>query len=195
MKSRLSDVEAVLLTGGASRRMGTDKASLMIDGRPLAERVAAELAEVCDPVTVLGREPLEGYLFLADKGEYEGPLAALSRFEPRKEKVFVASCDLPGFSHELVAFLHTRVGASEAALTEMDGRLQPLCAIYDRRAIGTAKDLVKKGERRVMTWIETLDKVVVSSSESPSPHWVKNVNTPSELKDFIRSTRNGSIGR
>ena len=91
------DIEAILLTGGASRRMGVDKAALTVGGMPLGEKIARELAKTCDRVTVLGKHPIPGLEFLADEGDYEGPLLALSRFKPTRQHVFVASCDLPLF--------------------------------------------------------------------------------------------------
>ena len=45
----------LLLTGGRSRRLGADKAGLVLDGETLAHRMAARLAAVCDPVLEVGR--------------------------------------------------------------------------------------------------------------------------------------------
>ena len=96
-------IEAVLLTGGASRRMGEDKAALLVDGEPLGHRTARVLAEAGYPVTVLGAEPLEGHGFQRDASPHEGPLTALRRFKPTAEAVFVAACDMPVFDSRLVS--------------------------------------------------------------------------------------------
>ena len=46
-----------VLCGGASRRMGTDKAFVEVGGQPMAERVAAALEEAgCAPVVFVGGE-------------------------------------------------------------------------------------------------------------------------------------------
>src|SRR4051812_28771963 len=95
-------LEAVLLTGGASRRVGEDKAKLLVEGEPLARRISRLLIDSAIPVTVLGGEPLPDCEFLADEEAFRGPLAAISRFIPSREYVFVCSCDVPGFSPELI---------------------------------------------------------------------------------------------
>ena len=44
----------LLLTGGASRRLGTDKATIVWQGETLAVRAAVVLAQVCAPVLEVG---------------------------------------------------------------------------------------------------------------------------------------------
>src|SRR5438132_14472 len=67
----------LLLTGGASRRMGTDKALIEVDGQRLAERAAAVLAAVADPVVEVGPgwSPLPA---VREDPPGSGPLAAVS---------------------------------------------------------------------------------------------------------------------
>src|SRR5690349_7725088 len=120
------EIEAVLLTGGASSRMGQDKAKMLVHGEPMAARIARLLSESGIPVTVCGREPLDGCSFLADDAAFQGPFVALSRFEPRAPFVFVASCDLPGFSASVVELLRARIADRDAAIPVMEGPMQPL---------------------------------------------------------------------
>lgn len=170
-------LEAVLLTGGASRRMGQEKSKLLVAGEPLGQRIARLLTEGEIPVTVLGREPLPGCSFVADEEELAGPLAALARFTPSREFVFICSCDVPGFSPELVSDLESQISHHEAAVPVVDGRLQPLCALYHGSAFAKATDLVRDGEKRIMRWVDALNVVHVSPREES---WASNVNTPEE---------------
>src|SRR5580692_6938300 len=96
------NVEAVVLTGGRGRRMGDDKARIVIDGVPMGLRLVRSLLSLEIPVTVLGREPIEGAAFVPDADAYAGPLAALEIFVPSHQHVFIASCDLPRFDSRLV---------------------------------------------------------------------------------------------
>ena len=90
----MGSIEAVVLTGGESRRMGFDKASIAIDGVPQADRIVRQFLAAGLPVTVLGRQPINGAAFLPDEEMFGGPIAALTRFVPSAEFVFVSSCDL-----------------------------------------------------------------------------------------------------
>src|SRR5580704_6177217 len=68
----------LLLTGGSSRRMGQDKATLVLaDGRTFAQTVAACLSQVADPVLEIGPGK-SGLIAIADELPGSGPLAALS---------------------------------------------------------------------------------------------------------------------
>ena len=128
-----NDFEAVILTGGASRRMGVDKASLVVDGKRLVERLIQDLVSIDCPVTVLGREPEPGARFLADSVEYAGPLTSLRNFESSREFVFVLSCDVVRFSVETVVKFLEEIGNYDAVVPVVDGFEQPLCALYSDR--------------------------------------------------------------
>ncbi len=177
-------IEGVLLTGGASRRMGADKARLMVDGEPLAERIARSLAEHCSRVTVLGREPLDGCDFLEDQEEFAGPLIALSRFAPTADAVFVVSCDLPRFDGRLVPFLDSLRDGWQAVVPQADAHLQPLCAVYSAEAWTHLNHTVEEGKRSLMAWLERLRYRTVDPEEIADagidPLAIRGANSPEE---------------
>lgn len=162
--------------------MGEDKAKIVVQGEPLANRIARLLAEAGLRVTVCGREPIDGFPFIPDREEFAGPLAALAGFRPADGLVFVASCDLPGFDASLVGFLEARLGSHDACFPALDGRLQPLCGLYRASALEKARELAEAGEKRIMRWIEGLDCAV---AEGVDPSWIANVNTPEDLRSSL----------
>ncbi|HWP30277.1 MAG TPA: molybdenum cofactor guanylyltransferase [Fimbriimonadales bacterium] len=185
------EIEAVLLTGGASLRMGCDKGEIKIRDKTIAERIVQELRGLGIPITVLGNRPIEGCRFLKDEEAYAGPARALSKFVPEKDYVFVVSCDIPNFDAKLVPFLYERSMGGDVAIPRVDGELQPLCALYKREAFGILKDLVESGEKRVMGWIKRLRVKVVEEDElfeNFDPWAIRNINTPEELEHFLSSS-------
>lgn len=182
-------IEAVLLTGGASRRMGSSKADAPVDGVPMARRIAQALLDEGMPVTVLGREPLSCCRFLPDAEEYAGPSAALARFEPAEPRVFVASCDLARFDARLPAALAAIMADQEAAAPVLDGRAQPLCAVYSAEAFAVLRRLTAAGERRLMPWFDALRWRPVTANDLAAagldPRCVQSANTPDELRALL----------
>ncbi|MGV3614830.1 MAG: molybdenum cofactor guanylyltransferase [Fimbriimonas sp.] len=187
------NLEAVILTGGASRRMGQDKASLPIDGIPQAQRIVDELRAKGLPVTVLGRVPIEGAAFLADAEEFAGPAAALARFHPTADAVFVASCDLPLFDIRIVDLLLDHLGERLAVAPIVDTWRQPLCALYRSTAFGSLTQVVAEGYRCPMRWLDRLDPVLLDEEAllavGIDPRATLGANTPEELSDALRHRR------
>ncbi len=172
-------LEGVLLTGGASSRMGRDKATLEIDGEFLSHRLARVMIQVCEQVTVLGREPIEGYAFLEDSEEYGGPLVALSAFRPSADRVFVASCDLPYLTTDAIAFLNGLEG--EVIVPIVNDRRQPLCAIYSSACFEVARQVVVTGSRSMNAWLDHLDfQEIDPTSLGLDDSVFANVNTHEE---------------
>jgi molybdopterin-guanine dinucleotide biosynthesis protein A len=188
-------VEAVLLTGGSSRRMGRDKATLPVGGLPMACRIAGALSGAGCLVTVLGREALPGHAFLADADPGMGVMAALSRYEPWGDSVFVAACDLARFDPRLVALLAEAVGGASAAVPVIDGRPQPVCALYDRRAMEALPRLVAAGETRLSRWLDAIEWVPVGEDRFAAtgldPRCALGANTPEELTRLLGGDTGG----
>lgn len=178
-----------LLTGGASRRMGQDKAGLIVDGQPLGLRLARLLAKAGWAPTVLGREPLPGYAWVSDSTEYAGPLSALRAVHPLPGRVAVVSCDVPLFRAEVVQALDLILDAEcevDAIVPSLAGRWQPLCAVYRSSAWAVLADL---DSDRVMAWLDRLNVRVLDEDalvrRGLDPRWMKGVNSPSELAELL----------
>ena len=166
--------------------MGFSKAKINVHGEPLGSKLARELSIAGWEPTILGREPILDYSFLADVSEYAGPLNALKRFEPAADLVFVLSCDLPLFCGEIPALLEGALGESDAVIPKLEGRIQPLCALY--RAV--AFDALRSVEsQRVMDWIACLNRQEIGESEllvlTIDPQCLVGVNTPEEFARLV----------
>lgn len=179
-------IEAVLLTGGASRRMGTDKSLLEVAGKPLAERIAKELSAKNLAVTVLGREPIEGFGFLPDSVDYAGPLEALSRFGPSAELIAVLACDLPRLDGSVIMKFADELDEEvDAIVPVVNGKRQPLCSIYRHRAWGR---MPAEGKRSMMAWLDQLqvreldeDRLLAIGID---PQTLRGFNTPEEFREL-----------
>src|SRR5829696_8721619 len=126
-------MEAFILAGGASRRMGTDKSQLLIERQTFADRIAKTLLAVTASVTLVGGQARANLPSVADVypqwGALGGLHAALSAC--KREWAIVVACDLPFVTAELFSFLAgKRLDHDAVVPVQQDGRPQPLAALY-----------------------------------------------------------------
>jgi molybdenum cofactor guanylyltransferase len=142
----------VVLAGGASSRLGFDKALLEIPigGRPisLAAWAAQRLGTVCPQVAVAdrGRQLVAGLLSLLD-GAGQGPVAGLlgaAAVYPGRS-LLVLACDLPRVPAGLLAALAGGEGFDWAVPRWNQNRLEPLCARYGPAALAVLAERAGRG--------------------------------------------------
>jgi molybdopterin-guanine dinucleotide biosynthesis protein A len=185
--ARLPAAGAVL-AGGASRRMGRDKASLPWRGRPLGVFVAERLAAWFEAVIVAADRPgpfagtpfpvvPDRYPGLGTLGGLHGALAASPR-----DWVFLAACDMPFLVEGLARRLWTFTEGHDAVVCRREGRFEPLGAFYHRRCLGAAARALEAGERRVVSFFEAVRVREVEEAEwrdaDPAGDSFRNLNTP-----------------
>ena len=177
----------MILAGGASSRMGQDKASLLIEGRSLVERIADELQKAGFEPFILGGRPLLGRHFIPDETLGSGPLAALRGFAPPDGLVFVSSCDLPLFRSSIPLAFEEMLADFDCVIPRIAGSDQPLCALYRSSCwLPLRQD---PPLRRVMDWV---DRLTCVKSDEPNllamgiqPSWCRGANTPDELHALL----------
>lgn len=153
------DTVGVVLAGGASRRMGRDKAALAVDGETLAARAARRLLGVCPRVAIAdgGRGLVPGLPCLPD-APGAGPAAGIlgAAREWPGHPLLVLACDLPRVSEallrELVCRLPVTAGGEAGAAADPDWvvprwerGLEPLCALYRPAALAALAAAVERG--------------------------------------------------
>ena len=164
---------AAVLAGGASRRMGRDKATMAVGGVELAARVLAAAAQVADPVVLVAPEghPARRLAARAVTDPGQGPLAALAAALAALDAghVLVLAGDHPGLRTELLAHLVALAGGAEAVACRRGPRLEPLVAVYQRApalAAARARLAVPAGDRSLLGLLAGLRTVVVEE-----PRW------------------------
>lgn len=122
----------VVLCGGASRRMGRDKATLGPPDRPMAARVATALRSAgATEVVLVGGDcaALAGHgdVWVPDDRPGDGPLAAIAtaaRHRPGRD-LLVCACDLPLLGAAALApLVDALADGAAAAVCDVDGRPQ-----------------------------------------------------------------------
>jgi molybdopterin-guanine dinucleotide biosynthesis protein A len=198
-------VGAVVLAGGASKRMGSDKAALAWNGESMLGRITRIVGERCDPVLVLasvgspayqglgtdqdgsaglGQGDSAAITWVTNEAEGAGPLGGLATglaaaAERGRDVVFVCATDMPLVTTEMVdELLRGLSDADDAAIAVDAQRAHPLAGVYRTRAAATLDGLVQAGERRMLAAVDALRTNRVTLSDAT---WLTNVNAPEDL--------------
>src|SRR5690242_9512250 len=120
-------VSGAILAGGQSRRMGSDKAALRIQGEPLLQRTARLLATITTDVAIIGppeRAALApGVPILPDRWPQQGPLGGIATALQALagEAVLVVGCDMPFLNAALLRYFITLAPEYDAVVARADG--------------------------------------------------------------------------
>ena len=139
-----------VLAGGASSRMGRDKALLPYRGSSLLEHVAGQVRQAAGSVAIIGPRRLYGDLgppVFEDLHPGCGPLggieAALSA--SAAEWNLVVACDMPGVTAEFLRCLleHAEESGADAMAADGGRGLEPLCACYRRACLPAIRQAIQ----------------------------------------------------
>lgn len=178
-----------MLAGGASSRMGTDKALIEVDGQPLVMLAASRIARVCGTVSIVG-DPVRhgnfGLTVIPDRIPGAGPLAGIEAAlgATKTDWNLVVACDMPALDPEILESLFA-AGADCTLPRYSDGKVEPLCAVYHRRCREGLVKAMEQGIRKVTDALALLEPgcaityISVSSAAS-----FANLNTPEELRRY-----------
>lgn len=160
----MTSIVGVLLTGGTSRRLGTDKARLQLDGETLAARAARVLHAVCPRAVEVG----PGHTTLPhvrEKPAGSGPLAALvaGANEGGAAVALLLAVDLPNVEAPLLQLLHDWPGDT-TVVPVANGVVQPVCARYGAAALARARLACLRGESSLRAVLDGPDVELVDES-------------------------------
>lgn len=191
-------MNAIILAGGESKRMGRNKALIeRPDGTRQIDFITGLALECCDGVFISLRD--EGSIsidlpVIPDRHPGDGPIAALeSAAASCGGPLLVLGCDLFLMDRETLAFLISHRDPTRKAIcfrNRIDGRAEPLCAIYETAGLELATSALADGKRCARKFLESLDPVMLDLLH---PAALDNVNTPSDLSECFTKISEGVI--
>jgi molybdopterin-guanine dinucleotide biosynthesis protein A len=197
--SEPSRLFGLVLAGGASRRMGRDKAALAYRGQTQLARTFELVSRHCTRAFVsvrpeqAGDPSRAGYPQILDVIEDAGPIAGIAAAQAAHPDVgwLVVACDLPFLGDAAIELLVARRGdyPITAYRSAHDGLPEPLCAIYEPSTRAGILDAIACGRNCPR-------KFVIASGvpllEQPDPAALDNVNTPEEFMSAAARLPEGS---
>jgi molybdenum cofactor guanylyltransferase len=203
MSEDYEGAEGFVLAGGRSSRMGRDKALLQLGGRSMLEVALEKLRALPLPVPprIAGARLDAGAL--ADLHPGCGPLGGIEAAlmgSSRPLNVFLP-LDMPLLPAKFLVWMLRRAKITGAMVTlpRINGRPQPLCAVYHRELLGPITRSLLAGDYKVMRvvcaatpqfgsvdifdveLVATADPDMFTFSPLPAYRWFHNCNTPEDM--------------
>jgi molybdopterin-guanine dinucleotide biosynthesis protein A len=179
-----------VLAGGESRRMGSDKALLEVDGAPLVLRAVHALeAAGAAPIVVVGGDAdglsRLGLTPVADRWPGAGPLGGIitALTTLTGPCTAVLSCDLTAASPDAVASVLAALGDADVAVPVVDGREQWLHAVWRRRCLPALESAFASGIRAPRHAVGDLRVARLLDADA---RWFHDADRPEDLPGGVR---------
>ena len=177
--------------------MGTDKALLDIDGRPLLERVLQAARPLGLPLFLVAPSrpayAAFGLPLIEDRAPGRGPVGGLDTAlnhlaDTEADSVLLLACDLPHLSSDFLRFLLESFVEGDALVPVDDHGPQPLCAIYRTSAAPTVQAALADDRLSLRRLLNQLETVYLPKEKwqafDPHGRLLDNLNTP---EDYSRA--------
>ena len=183
-----ANIEAFVLAGGKSSRMGKDKGLLPLKGRPMISYVLKALNEMALPVRIIANQSGYenfGYQVLQDEIPGNGPLGGLyTAFQhTTADHVLLLGCDMPLVNSEALCMLLNSAGAAHITAASKEGQVNPLFAIYPKDFAGELKERMDRGDLKMSDFILKTSHILVTSIGEKLPWALQNINNKHELQE------------
>lgn len=194
MTNNTAPLYGLILAGGYSKRMGQDKALIDFHGKPQVSFCFDLVSRFCKQVFVSVRAD-QRYFHLPllndlEKFANQGPLGGiLSAMENYPDVSWlVLACDLPLVEENTLRFLiaHRETSKIATAFKSAGDQLpEPLCAVWESHAFNELSASFSKGMRCPRKILINSDAHLLNL---PDDRWLRNFNSPADLKQFSRET-------
>lgn len=183
----------IVLSGGESRRMGTDKAFLKLFGVPLIEHVLQALRGLCETLIIVTNSPTRyadyDAAVITDAFDIRGPLTGIysGLLRSTDECNVVVACDMPFLNPRLIASMSGLAEGYDIVAPKIKGYVEPLHAIYQRGLLPVIEKRVRQDARQIQGLFSEARVRYVTEEEidryDPQRRSFMNLNTPQQYKE------------
>jgi molybdopterin-guanine dinucleotide biosynthesis protein A len=189
----------VVLAGGRSTRMGTNKALLEFEGVPIIERLLAALRPLFPELAIVAND-VDAYRHLAvpvwpDRRPGAGPLGGIytAVLNSTSPQTFCIACDMPFPNRAVITHLRQLAADADVVVPRTADGYQPLHAVYAKTCVPVIESLLETGRLRIDALFPLVHLRIVEEPElralDPGLRAFVNVNTREELEAAFRLSR------
>lgn len=192
MDTQTKHINAYILAGGKSSRMGTDKGLLLFEGKAMIQYVIEQLQPIFSKLVIVSNNPEYekfGLEVIPDLIKNIGPAGgiytALKHSEAKLN--FIVSCDMPFITKEAIAFVIENRNESQIVLLENQGKIEPLFGIYAKDCEDIWFELIQQNTIKLQKMVSyfKLKTIPVENNEIFKESFFKNINTKEDFNNAL----------
>jgi molybdopterin-guanine dinucleotide biosynthesis protein A len=181
---------AIILAGGKSSRMGSDKGLVLLNGKPMISYIIEILKKMQIPIIIISNNDVYkqfGLPVFTDVIKEKGPLGGIytGLINSETESNIIVSCDVPFLSDRILGLLINKDNDYPISVVQSNGKTHPLIGVYSKKIVKKLFDTILMEKLKVRSFIEEfplniieLDKQEILEYENE----IRNINTKEELK-------------
>lgn len=166
----------IILAGGRSSRIGTDKAYLNFEGKPLLHRIVDVLDPVAEQIIIVGKQKFrqrDAYLaarevvVTEDLYPGKGPLVGIysGLAAAKYDYGLVVACDMPFLNPGLLRFMFRAAEGYDGAVIYDGQHYEPLHAVYAKSCLAAIHQAIRQGERKVTSFFGACNLRIIGPRE------------------------------
>jgi len=184
---------AIVMAGGRSSRMGTDKSMLQINDVPMIEHICEQLRGTFDQILISADDAEKfayfGFEVIPDKVPGQGPLMGIASAlqVSDNEFNFVVACDIPYINLSFVRRMLAEakevdiVVPNKRRATNHEPRVEPLFAVYRKSALPAINEMLASEGRKIS---DVFSRCRIKYIELDDAEWLTNINTFADYEEF-----------
>ncbi len=185
---RRENVTGIILAGGKSTRMGSDKGLLSIHGKTFVEMILDKLSPLVSKVMISANNKTYGKFGVTvyhDEIKEAGPMGGLFTVLQKvsTDYILIISCDIPFVRTEILEYLLSKVAEGYDAFVPIHrGAAEPLCAVYSKNCLPVLRRQLEKKEFKMKEMFRELKlKYIPVDKIEGVEESLYNINTPESL--------------
>lgn len=189
-------VTGIILAGGQSRRMGTEKGLVEFRGRRMIDYALEALKPVCSQILISANSDAYdsfGIPVIHDEIPGSGPMGGILSCLQKSENElnFVLSCDMPLVTAKVVTTILDKTGDNFATVPcHGNGYLEPLCAVYHKSLIPEFEIAIQNKNLKIFDLLNRVNtkKINITPGSGMNPSTFFNVNSRIDLEALSGKT-------
>ena len=184
------DITGIILAGGKSSRMGSDKGLIEFNGKPMIQHIIDRFNELNLPILIIANNPAYskfGYPVVEDLIKDKGPVGGIytGLMTSNSDRNLIVSCDMPNISSQLLEHLINQSKGHPLTIPHHGQRLHPLIGVYSKSTLDSFKASLKNDQLRLSSICSALDAKIITLSDDLKINLsadFSNINTLQDIK-------------